>query len=529
MIIALFILAGLIHPHLAAKLNNLADNKKIAVIVHMKRQPTLLNLSYLCKEEKIAYLKEFCRKDQADLLKFLAQQRDVAHIKSYWLFNGLSFTATKKVILEMIRRDDIDYIIDDFSIQIQVPEKVSSREPEWNIQKIIVDSCWNIGFDGTGVIVGTMDTGVDIFHPALQGKWAGAWYDAVNNQPDPYDDHGHGTFVMGIICGGDGLGPFVDDIGVAPGARFIAAKAFDSNGSGQFSWIHDAFQWFAGQDVDLINNSWGSTNQTSLEFWNDCMNLRSLGIIPTFAIGSSGPSPGSTCTPGNFPIVIGSGSTDLNDDIAAFSSRGPAPNQPPWNDSTYWSRPDWNLTKPDISAPGVAIRSCVPGGGYQTWTGTSMSIAHISGALLILLQADSLSGYRHLYKILLDYADHPPQGEPYPNNDYGWGRVNVWKALQALLGIQEKTEEKYRAKITVSPNPFSSTTRIKFESEDIESVSLKIYDKLGRLIKKTGLVQGPYFIWDGTDTKGNKVCAGVYFIQAQVQGLNKIEKVIRIY
>jgi bacillopeptidase F len=86
--------------------------------------------------------------------------------------------------------------------------------------------CWNDGYDGSGIVVGNIDTGVDHDHPCFGTRWvSGGWYDGVNGQPDPYDDHGHGTHTMGTICGGDGNGPFADDVGIAPGAQFIAAKA----------------------------------------------------------------------------------------------------------------------------------------------------------------------------------------------------------------------------------------------------------------------------------------------------------------
>jgi bacillopeptidase F len=224
-----------------------------------------------------------------------------------------------------------------------------------------------------------MDTGVDITHPALEGKWLSPyWYDAVNNQPNPYDDNGHGTYTMGIILGGDGFGPFEKDIGVAPGAKFVACKIFNADGSGYSSWIHSGFQkileWKSqGVPIVAVSNSWGSIVTTSTEFWQDCLNWKNAGIIPVFAIGGGGPTPGSANTPANFPIVIGVGSTDQNDNIASFSARGPAPNQSPWNNTQYWPRPDWNLTKPDISAPGVNVYSSIPGGGYASWNGTSMA------------------------------------------------------------------------------------------------------------------------------------------------------------
>ncbi len=433
--------AGIIHPQLAEKLANLDNYETIAVIVHMKAQADLSIMPKgTTKAEKILYLQEFTREHQADLLNYLQAQGDkIKNLKTFWIFDGMALTTTKSIIKKIAQRNDVEYVIDDFIIKIDTKVNPAQaavddiRTPEWNISKINAPQCWNAGFDGTGVITGNIDTGCEVNHPAFHGRWVnGGWHDAVNGNANPYDDNGHGTHTMGTICGGDGNGSDANDIGVAPGANFICAKAFDSNGAGQASWIHDALQWYASQKAKVCSNSWGS-GPTSTEFWNDCRNLRNAGIYVVFASGNSGPGSGSAESPGNFPTVTGVGATDNNDNIADFSGRGPAPNSNPWNDTQYWTRPDWNRIKPDISAPGVSIRSSVPGGGYQGgWNGTSMATPHVAGAVTIMLQKNPALDYKTIYNILLDNADHPSQGGSYPNNNYGWGRLNVYAALNAV-------------------------------------------------------------------------------------------------
>jgi bacillopeptidase F len=250
---------------------------------------------------------------------------------------------------------------------------------------------------------------------------------------------------MGTILGGDGPGPFTNDIGVAPGATFVAARAFWF-GFGFDSWILDCMEWIAdlvsqGVNVRVVSNSWGYCDQTDLTFWNSVLTWRSLEIIPVFAIGNapncgySEPPPyGTATTPGNFPTVIGVGATDNYDNIASFSLRGPAPNQNPWNDPSYWGRSDWNLIKPDISAPGVNVRSSVPGGSYEVYSGTSMACPHVAGVVALLLSKDPDLSYEEIYNVILDNAHQPSQGSPYPNNIYGWGRVDALAAINALPG-----------------------------------------------------------------------------------------------
>ncbi|MEO0231625.1 MAG: S8 family serine peptidase [candidate division WOR-3 bacterium] len=437
-IILMLILVGenKVMPSLQEILKNIGDDEKIGVIVHLKEKPDFDKLKNLSPEEYVEFLKNFSENSQRRILNYLYQNKDkIYDLKSYWIFNGIYLKTTKDVIEEISKFDEVEYIIEDFEIKL---ENVNSFErfltPEWNIIRVKADSCWMIGYTGKNIIVGHMDTGVDAFHPALEGKFEGHWYDAVNNQTFPYDDHGHGTFTMGIIIGGDGLGLFPDDIGVAPDAKFVSCKCFDQNGSTSASRIHTCFQkhgeWKAnGVDIKAINNSWGATNTTSLEFWQDCLNLRNLKIVPVFAIGNNGPGSGTASTPGNFPIVIGVGVSDQNDNVPSYSSRGPAPNQYPWNDPVYWPRPDWNRTKPDIVAPGQNIRSSWPGGGYQYSTCTSTATPHVTGGILILFQKNPYLTFKKVYSLLLDYARRPSQGSPYPNNSYGWGILNIYQSL----------------------------------------------------------------------------------------------------
>ncbi len=192
-IIGLILVAGVIHPHLQEQLGNLQNNDMIEVIVHMKNRPDLSILpAGTPKQEKIQFLQDYVRRDQEALLSYLLAKHDPAMgVQTYWIFNGLAFKATRELILSLTSRTDIDYIIDDYTVEyidtnMQEGSGKILRTPEWNIQKIKADSCWNDGFDGTGIIIGTMDTGVDTSHPALHGKWRTAgWFDAVNGQPGP--------------------------------------------------------------------------------------------------------------------------------------------------------------------------------------------------------------------------------------------------------------------------------------------------------------------------------------------------------
>lgn len=441
------------------------------------------------------------------------------------------------MLLELIEWDDVDYISFDSKIKLDETNfkstiKSPGRALGWNIKIIEADSCWEAGYTGANIVVGTLDSGIDTSHAAVRGKWVpGGWFDAVYGYPYPYDDFGHGLFTMGIICGGDGSGPSPDDIGVAPDARYICAKAFDS-GSATFTNIHRCFQWFAEQQARIICCPWSENSLTSLEFWDDCLNLKTLNKIVVFKIGTLGGAYiGSAKTPGNYPFVFGIGTTDSLDDRASWSCRGPAPNQNPWNDTTYWIRQDWNLIKPDIVAPGVSIRSAEIGGGYDFSDGTAWSSAHAAGAIAVLLQKDSTLSISDINHLLCDYADHPPQGAPYPNNNYGWGRLNVYSSLQHIPHVNEAPGGIHPSCFSLYPSIFRSKLHINMLSSQNDQININIYDIGGRAIRKIiiPIAENPNmldYVWDGTDDKNQPVPSGVVFIEYISGNKKEVKKAI---
>ena len=431
---------GKLTPELKCQLAQAGPTEKIFVIVHMQKTYPYDDVKGLSIKEKARLFRDIAERNQRPLINYLKQFPDKAEIiQQFWVFNGFHLKATKDVIESLSKRDDILFICHNGIIRLPPIKKSkgpSTKAIEWNVNKVKAPDCWNDGFTGKDVIIGHIDTGCDWNHPALQGNWSGYWKDCVNNQSNPYDDNGHGTHTTGTICGGDGNGSFTNDIGVAPDAKIVTAKSFDAGGSATYADIDEAYQWItdlkSNQSVDIraVSNSWGGGGGDT-HFWDETATWVSLDIFPVFANGNEGPGSSTANSPGDYPLVIGVGATDNSDQIANFSSRGPAPNQSPWNVPSNWYRSDWNRTKPDISAPGVNIRSSVPGGGYEGgWDGTSMATPHVAGAVAILCEKNPTLTPEQLYNILLDNSDPTPGGGN-PNNNYGWGRLNIYAALQA--------------------------------------------------------------------------------------------------
>ena len=403
---------------------------------------------------------------QAPLAQYLNAQQAAGQVESYtsyWIFNGLAVTGDQQTLYTLAARPDVErvqanhvrHLVDSAVVvapgaaeEMDVALATSSLEPtavEWNIAKVRAPDVWHqLGITGQGVVVANLDTGVYYPHPALQRKYRGYnngnpdhnynWFDATGTYANaPNDGHGHGTHTMGTMVGSEANG--ANEIGVAPGAQWIAVKVFDDGGSTTDAELHASFQWIMaptnlqGQNADpakapdIVSNSWGDTNSSDQTFWQDVLNLRAAGILPVFAGGNNGPGAGSVDSPGSYPQSFAVGATSINDTIASFSGRGPSP---------------WGEIKPDMSAPGVSIRSSVPPVIDQSmyeggWSGTSMATPHVAAAAALLLQASSGLTITATEFALTNTALALPTSTSAPNNDYGWGRLDVYQAVSAVL------------------------------------------------------------------------------------------------
>ena len=430
---------GKMSPVLQQQLQQAAPTEKVSCIVVMSEEYPYTRMSALAPQDAIETFRALSAASQAGVLADLRQWGAAAEVKqSFWICNGFHLEATPAVIRWLSGRSDIS-VIDDNTLKIKLNQprpsaqtgSAGERTVDWNVSRIWAPFCWSLGYNGQGVIVAETDTGVDTTHTILQGKYTGYWHDSVSGRPNPYDDVGHGTYCMGILLGANG-------IGVAPGAKFVAVKILGPNG-GTPAWALDGMQWIANLkntvDIKAMNASWSFEEPVYTYLWNVCLTFKIIDILPVFALGNNGHAVGSANSPANHPQVLGVGATDTGDNVADFSTRGPAPNLYPWNDPYYWYRPDWNLIKPDIVAPGVQIRSCWPGNQYQVLEGTSASAPHVTGSAAILCQKNPHLDPNALYNVLVRNTNAIPQGAPYPNNDYGWGLANVWYALQAIPSL----------------------------------------------------------------------------------------------
>ncbi|MEY2249048.1 S8 family serine peptidase [Streptomyces sp. BF23-18] len=385
---------------------------------------------------------------QASLTSFLDEKK-VGH-KDYWIANAVQVTGDQDLVNELARRSDVASIVKEQHYKLDDVETADSEittsrtassasgddTPEWGVADIGADDVWKQYDDrGEGIVIASVDSGVQYNHPDLVAQYRGNngdgsfthdynWYDPTGQcgtSGVPCDNNGHGTHTMGTMVGKNG-------IGVAPNAKWIAAKGCESSSCSDASLLA-AGQWILaptdhnGQNPrpdlapNIVNNSWGGGDTTFyqdiVEAWN------AAGIFEAFAAGNDGD--GTTCStahaPGSQAPSYGVGAYDSAGTIASFSGFGP-------------SLVDGS-TKPNISAPGVNVRSTWPGSSYNAISGTSMATPHVAGAVALLWSAaPSLIGKIDETRALLDQGardvdDTHCGGTAGMNNVWGQGKLDI--------------------------------------------------------------------------------------------------------
>jgi subtilisin family serine protease len=392
-------------------------------------------------------LQQTAERSQKNILNLL-ENKQLAYT-SFWVNNSIYVTADLDVFYQLASYPEVDQIKAEqvFDVPHPEPEEVLAtiNAVEWGIASIMADQVWaDFGIFGDGIIVGSIDTGVQYNHPALVNQYRGNlgggnfdhnynWHDPSNicGNPSliPCDNNGHGTHVTGTMVGDDGG---ANQIGVAPGAKWISAKGCEDNSCSQFALLSSG-EWIlaptdlSGDNPDvtkrphIINNSWGGGNNNDPWYQPTVQAWVAAGIFPAFAIGNAGPTCGSAGNPGNMPEAYGVGGYNSSDGIYVSSSRG----------TSAWG----GIIKPNISAPGQSIRSSVPTNNYATYSGTSMASPHVSGAVALMWSAaPDLAGNILATRAILDETarDRDPVacgGTPENNNDWGEGQLDAYAAV----------------------------------------------------------------------------------------------------
>jgi serine protease AprX len=468
------------------------DQGEAEMLVLLKAQADLSPAKLLkSKNAKSRYVFEHCRDiasgTQEPVLEVIRAAD--ADFRAFWVINAVWTKGDGDLVWQFAQLDCVDRIeanpVQRLS-KVPNPEDLAPSAQDrtmtslnWGLGKIKATNVWALGHTGAGVVVGGQDTGYEWAHPAIKSKyrgWDGStanhnynWHDAIHNLigsganscglnlTTPCDDDNHGTHTMGTMVGG----PNMDSIyGVAPDAQWMACRNMEE-GDGTPATYIECFEWFiAPTDLSnatstanpamgphVINNSWGcpsseGCNSSNYATMNTVVNnVRAAGILVVVSAGNSG----NACSTVNTPAAIFEGSFSVGatqnttgDQIASFSSRGPV---------TVWGS---GIKKPDISAPGVSIPSCIGNSNstttytYAEFSGTSMAGPHVAGVAALIMSArpDMKGEVETMETIMQNTATNRFAFSPFcggdnnttdPNNFYGHGRIDALAAVNAAI------------------------------------------------------------------------------------------------
>lgn len=441
------------------------------------------------KEEKGRFvfnvLRARAESSQTALLNWL-DERKIAH-QPFYIVNAVLVSGSQELAMEIAARPEVASIIGNPEIQGLRPVELAdlsneeksfsestSNNAQLNVEmgigNVRASEVWAMGFTGQGITIAGQDTGIDWNHPALKNRYRGwdgtnanhdfNWHDSIHtdnrncskDSAAPCDDDGHGTHTIGSAVGTDGV---INQIGVAPGAKFIGCRNMNL-GNGTPATYLECLEWMLApypigatpaqgdpsKAPDITVNSWTcppsegcepNTLKAAIEA------QRAAGIMTVAAAGNSGAAGCSSIKepPGIYDAAYTVGAhTAANNLIAGFSGRGPV------------TIDGSNRSKPDITAPGVLVRSAIRGGSYTFLSGTSMATPHVAGAIALLWSAHpELRGQVELTENILNESavrvmttDCGGTNTSIPNAVYGYGRLDVKAAVDLAATTLNQTE-----------------------------------------------------------------------------------------
>ena len=321
---------------------------------------------------------------------------------------------------------------------------------EWAMTATEIDKLHSLGFNGAGVTIGIIDTGVETSHPEFDSSSFFSWQDDINKGQEYYDDDDHGTHLAGLLVAKgsyDALFSGVNLQGIAANCHVIVVKAIPKNqylyGGGNDSGIASGIAFCLEKGADILLLSMGrspeyvdyDTNNQTIQMIIQAVQQGVFVVVPAGNDGQS--DDGDVVFPAVLENVISVGSVSKGNAISAFSSKG---HQYPTTEHPN--------KKPELVAPGEAILSTRTGSAYGEMSGTAQAATYVTGILALLLQA--YPGYQHdgalnqnettieFFKdVLMSTAKKignlEGASDEYPHDDfYGYGLIQAYEAYKEL-------------------------------------------------------------------------------------------------
>ena len=563
---------AIIDPLLSEEMARRNDDEHIKIVVIMKSQYDRAQLNHrasyyasraLRREFVVNELKEYAAASQYDLRRSLSEMERNGMASAptvLWMANALYFDASKAVIQDLARRNDIELI--GFAKEYNwIPDgeeastASATREITQNVLQVHANQVWELGYTGQGVVVAVIDTGVNYNHHDLADHlWDGGsefpnhGYDVFNHDNDPMDDMGHGSHCAGTVCGDGTAG---SQTGMAPDATLMCVKCLDGNGNGGAQNISEGIQWAVEHGCDLFSMSLGLPNSSIPDrtlLRRTCEAALDAGVVAAIAAGNEGnsqgqyPIPNNVRVPGSCPppymdeiqgenpggqtCSVCIGAVDYNDAAAYFTSHGPVT----WSNTEFGDypyNPGIGLIRPDVCAPGVDIKSLnyQSNTGYTTMSGTSMATPCVAGCMTLMLSKDIDLMPSDVCQILEETAVPLASGK---SNIYGFGRVDVLAAVEAIqMGAIKfnafeinDPEGNNNHKLNPGESVFMSLTLDNVTEEAVNNVSVILSTDNPNVTISDNEAQFPNFAANQTHTLSD---AFAFSVNDQVMAMQKIK------
>jgi subtilisin family serine protease len=363
------------------------------------------------------------------------------------------------------------------------PAEMNPDDPmygsQWHLPKINSSAAWPMNTGSDGIVIAILDTGVDPLHPDLQSKLIPGW-NFFDNNDNTSDVYGHGTSVAGSAAAA--ANNTVGVASVAWGCRIMPLRVSDASGYASIYMISTALTWAADHGARVANISYAASNYASIA--TAAQYFQSKGGVVTISAGNTG----TVDTAPDNPYALTVSATSSADTLASWSTRGS------------------NL---DVASPGVGVYTTTKGGGYGSKSGTSFSAPIVAGvAALVLSENPALDGAQAQDIIKQSAFD---LGTPGWDGEYGWGRVDVGRAVEMAAGTSGTRDTEAPHVSLLSPSTGATvrgTVTLQASATDNTAVASVTFSLDGALLG--GVSQSPYQLsWDST-----KAVNGVHVLKA---------------
>ena len=289
---------------------------------------------------------------------------------TYRFVPGIAATLPEAAMHALSNNPNVKSVVRDIGVSIH------DEVTPWGVDRIdaetihvgdgVSEGVKGTGVTGSGVIVGILDTGIDLDHPDLAPNIVDSITFAGGKNAD--DKNGHGSHTAGTVAavGNNNIGV----IGVAPDASLYAIKVLGNSGSGNWANVIAGVEHamdpdgdgYTGDHLGVTSNSYGSSGNPGSLVRAAFDAAAEIGVIHVASAGNS--SGGAVGYPAKYASVIAVSATTDGNDLAGYSSVGP---------------------EVDFAAPGSGVLSTYKGGSYATLNGTSMSSPHVAGVVALAL------------------------------------------------------------------------------------------------------------------------------------------------